>query len=58
MNEFIIKKGKRKDYVPFTFRIEEELYYKSRNIVLENDLKSLNQFYNDCIRFAIENFKK
>lgn len=57
MNEFIIHKKKRNKYVPLTLRLEENLYNKSKDIVLKNDLKSVNQFLNDCIRFAIENLE-
>lgn len=57
MNEFKVEKRSKKDYVQFTCRIEKDLLEKSKIIVLDNDLKSLNQFLNDCIRHAIKNLK-
>lgn len=57
MKEFIIKKNKRKEYVQFTCRIEEELLKKVRDVVIHNNLDSVNSFINDCLRFALENMK-
>ena len=55
---FVLKKREKKEYVPFTCRIEKEQLNKIRKIVIENDLKSINQFINDCIRYAIEHIKE
>lgn len=57
MKEFIVKKKKRKEYEQFTCRIEVDILRKIRNIVIENDLDSVNAFINDCLKFAIENIK-
>lgn len=57
MKEFIVKKNKRKEYVQFTCRIEEELLKNVREIVIYNNLDSVNSFINDCLRFALENMK-
>lgn len=57
MNKFIVKKTAKKDYEQFTVRIEVELLDQVRNIVAENNLKSVNEFINDCIRFAINNME-
>lgn len=55
MKEFTIKK--RKNYVQFTCRIEEEMLEKIKRTVLEYDLYSINEFINECLRFALENLK-
>ena len=55
MTEFVIKTRKRKDYEQFTCRIEEDLLEKVRKIVAENNLPSVNEFINDCLRFSMEN---
>ncbi len=55
---FVLKKREKKEYVPFTCRIEKEQLNKIRKIVIENDLKSINQFINDCIRYAIDHIKE
>ena len=57
MNEFIFKRKEKIEYAPFTCRIERKLLNQIRTIVNENDLKSINQFINDSIRFAIDNIK-
>ena len=57
MTEFVIKTRKRKDYEQFTCRIEVDLLEKVRKIVAENNLPSVNEFINDCLRFSIENLK-
>ncbi len=57
MQDFIINKREIKKYIPFTLRLEEELYEKSKKIVVDNDAKSMNQFFNECIKFAIDNLK-
>ena len=48
---------KRKNYVQFTCRIEEEVLEKIKHIVLDYDLESVNCFINECLRFALENLK-
>ena len=58
MKDFVLRKRRSKDYVNFTCRIEKTTLNKIRKIVKENKLKSINQFINDCIRYAIDNFKK
>lgn len=55
MKEFIVKR--RKNYVQFTCRIEEELLEEVRKIVKENDLESINSFINECLKFALENLE-
>ncbi|MBR3132978.1 MAG: hypothetical protein IKG42_02715 [Clostridia bacterium] len=58
MREFKIRRRERKEYTVFTCRIEKDVLNQIRSIVLENDLKSVNQFINDCIRYAVENIKE
>ena len=55
MKEFIVKR--RKNYVQFTCRIEEEVLEEIKHIVLDYDLESVNCFINECLRFALENLK-
>lgn len=55
MKEFIVKR--RKNYVQFTCRIEEELLEEVRKIVKENNLESINSFINECLKFALENLE-
>ncbi len=57
MPDFIIKSKKKKEYEQFTCRIESELLEKVRLIVLDNNLSSVNEFINECIRFSIDNLK-
>ncbi len=57
MSEFIIRTKKKKEYEQFTCRIETDLMDKIRNIVVENNLTSINEFINDCLRFSIDNIK-
>lgn len=57
MPDFVIKSRKKKDYEQFTCRIETELLEKVRTIVLDNNLNSVNEFINECIRFSIDNLK-
>lgn len=57
MKEFIVKKKVRKETEQFTCRIEVDLLKEVRSIVLENNLDSVNQFINDCLRFALDNMK-
>lgn len=52
MKEFIVKR--RKNYVQFTCRIEEEVLEQIKHIALDYDL-SVNEYINECIRFALEN---
>ncbi len=55
MPDFVIKIKKKKEYEQFTCRIEADLLEKIRNIVAENNLPSVNDFINQCLRFSIEN---
>lgn len=55
MPNFVIKTRKKKEYEQFTCRIEIELLDKIRDIVVENNLPSVNEFINDCLRFSIGN---
>jgi len=57
MPDFVIKSRKKKDYEQFTCRIESDLLEQVRMIVLDNNLNSVNEFINECIRFSIENLK-
>ncbi len=57
MPNFVIKNRKKKDYEQFTCRIEVELLEKIRRIVLDNNLSSVNEFINDCLKFSIEHLK-
>lgn len=57
MPDFVIKSRKKKEYEQFTCRIEIELLDKIRNIVVTNNLPSVNEFINDCLRFSMENLK-
>jgi len=55
--EFIIKRTTKKEYEQFTTRIETDLLEKIKNIVKENNLKSVNQFINEALKYAIDNMK-
>ena len=57
VTDFVIKSRKRKDYTQFTARIETETLDNIRRIVKENNLVSVNEFINDCLRYAITNLK-
>lgn len=57
MNQFIVKKRKKKEYVQFTCRIEEEIMDTLKSVVYKNNLESLNGFINDCLRFALNNIE-
>ena len=57
MADFIIKSRKRKDYTQFTTRIETDVLDNIKKIVEDNNLISINEFINDCLRFAIDNIK-
>ncbi len=57
MAEFIIKSRKRKDYTQFTARIETDILENIKKIVKDNNLISINEFINDCLKFAIDNLK-
>ena len=57
MADFIVKSRKKKDYTQFTARIETEVLDNIRKIVNDNNLISINEFINDCLKFAIENLK-
>ena len=57
MPDFGIKSKKKKEYEQFTCRIESDLLEKVRLIVLDNNLSSVNEFINECIRFSIDNLK-
>lgn len=57
MSDFVIKRRKKKDYEQFTCRIEAELLDKIRKIVADNDLPSVNEFINECLKYSIDNLK-
>ena len=57
MPEFIIHPKKKKEYEQFTCRIETDLMDNIRKIVAENNLTSINEFINECLRFSIDNIK-
>ena len=57
MPEFIVKKRDKKEYEQFTCRIEVELLDKVKRTVLDYNLKSINEFINDCIRYSLKNMK-
>ena len=57
MADFIVKSRKKKDYTQFTARIETDVLDNIRSIVNDNNLISINEFINDCLKFAIENLK-
>ncbi len=55
MPDFVIKIKKKKEYEQFTCRIEADLLEKVRDIVVDNNLPSVNEFINECLRFSIDN---
>lgn len=57
MADFVIESRKKKEYEQFTCRIEADLLEKIKRIVLDNNLNSVNEFINDCLRFSIDNLK-
>ena len=57
MADFVIKSRKRKDYTQFTARIETKTLDSIKKIVKDNNLISINEFINDCLKFAIDNLK-
>ena len=57
MNEFKVKKVEKKEYIQYTCRIEEEVLEAIKHIVLEYNLKSVNSFINDCLKFGLSNLK-
>lgn len=46
----------RKDYIPYSFRIESDLLDKIREIAGKEDL-TVNETLNQSLRFAVENYK-
>lgn len=58
MPDFVIKKrSQKKDYEQFTCRIESELLETVKRTVLDYNLPSINEFINDCIKYALKNMK-
>lgn len=55
MPDFVIKPKKKKDYEQFTCRIEAELLDEIKKTVLEYNIYSINEFINDCLRYALKN---
>lgn len=55
MKQFIVKKRAAKQYEQFTCRIEGDLLKEIKQIVVENDLESINKFINECLEFALKN---
>jgi len=54
MADFIIQKRPRKEYEQFTCRIEVELLEEVKRTVLDDNLKSVNEFINNCIRYSLK----
>lgn len=54
MAEFIVKENKKKSYEHISCKIESDLLEQVKHIVLDNDLHSVNDFINQCIRFSID----
>ncbi len=57
MSDFIVRSRRKKDYTQFTARIETDTLDSIRKIVDDNNLISINEFINDCLKFAIDNLK-
>lgn len=57
MPDFVIKHKKKRDYEQFTCRIESELLETVKRTVLDYNLPSINEFINDCIKYALKNMK-
>lgn len=55
MADFIVEKRQRKEYEQFTCRIEVDLLEEVKRTVLDNNLKSVNEFINNCIRYSLKN---
>ena len=55
MSDFIVRP--KKEYEQFTCRIETDLLDNIRKIVDDNNLPSINEFINDCLRYAIPRVK-
>ena len=55
MSEFVIRVKKKKEYEQFTCRIEADLLEEIRKIVIDNDLPSVNEFINECLRYSMDN---
>ena len=47
----------KKGYEQFTCRIEAEVIEKIKRTVLDYDLHSMNDYVNDCLKFALENME-
>lgn len=58
MKKLIIKKKPKKETKQLTCRIESELLKEIREIVIRNNLESINELINECLRFALENKDK
>lgn len=57
MPDFVIKRKKKKDYEQFTCRIESDLLEKVKRTVLDNNIYSINEFINECIKYSLKNMK-
>ena len=57
MPEFVIKSKKKKEYEQVTCRIESDLLEQIKRIVLDNNLTSVNELINDCIRFSLDHLQ-
>lgn len=57
MADFVIKHKKKKDYEQFTCRIESDLLEKIKRTVLDNNIYSINEFINECIKYSLKNMK-
>lgn len=51
------RKKTDKKYIQYTVRIEEKTLEDIRTIAKEEDL-SINEIINQCLAFAVENYKK
>lgn len=57
MPDFVIKRKKKKDYEQFTCKIESDLLEKVKRTVLDNNIYSINEFINECIKYSLKNMK-
>lgn len=55
MSDFVVQKRAKKEYEQFTCRIEVELLEEVKRTVIDNNLKSINEFINNCIRYSLKN---
>lgn len=58
MPNFIVGPKPKIEYEQFTCRFEKQLLDKARKLARENQVPSVNEFMNQCIRFAIANLRE